>query len=112
MPFLINNLKNNEFLLDLLIDRCINDFKSISNLYWCIKVYCIDNDNKFITKIVIAIKTRADNDQRFRFRDMIDMDVIDCENDIQKLIYLNKKKELLFQYVRILISLQSMSKKL
>lgn len=81
LPFLVLNIKNNEFILDLLITKGCDNFVFMSNIYWCVKVYCnnFDEIRRYITKLLIAIKERQTKEFRNRFKEMIRMEKIDIE---------------------------------
>jgi hypothetical protein len=92
LPFLVHNITNNEFLLDILLDKGVKDFKFMSHLYWCIKVFCVDNDMRtvYIVKTLTTIKTSVDRDFRHKFKEMIGMERI----DIKRLNLLNDKPQI------------------
>ena len=53
LPFIVYYIKNNTFILDLLIKKGIDNYVFMSKLYWCIKVYCIDiNKNTYLETIL------------------------------------------------------------
>lgn len=92
LPFLVYNIKNNEFILDILLDKGIDDFKFMSNLYWCIKVYCPDADVRkaHIVTTLVTIRDRSSKEFRRRFKEMVEMERL----DIKWLHLLNEKKRI------------------
>lgn len=90
LPFLTYNLENNEYMLEILIEKSGSNFGYVSNLYWSIKVYCnnIKNREKYIIYLLNAIKTQSKEFQ-YEFNTMIFMQNIDQAN----LFMLNEKKE-------------------
>ena len=95
LPFLVYNIKNNEFILDIILDKGINDFAFMSNVYWCIKVFCPCSDadvrKTHIVKTLIMIRDRSTTEFRRRFKDMVEMENL----DIKMLHLLNKKKRII-----------------
>jgi hypothetical protein len=93
LSFLVYNIKNNNFILDILLDKGINDFKFMSNLYWCIKVYCPDPDIRkaHIITTLVTIRDRSSKDFRKRFKEMVGMEQI----DIKQLHLLNEKDRII-----------------
>lgn len=82
LPFLTHNLKNNQFILDILLDKGISDFNFMSNLYWCIKVYSTDTNlrKEHIIKTLNEISKKTTSDFRRRFREMIKMEKLDIKS--------------------------------
>ena len=91
LPFLIYNLKGNDFLLDIFLEKGISDFKFMSNMYWCIKVYCSNNHDRqksYIIKTLMTIRDKCTQDFRHKFKSMIEMENLDVDKDLDSL---NKK---------------------
>lgn len=90
LPFLVFNIRNNKFMLDTLIEKGVNDFRFMSNLYWSIKVYCVDNTDRkdYIVKLLTTIKQKCDKQFKYKFRSMIDMETIDFKklNEIKEIV--------------------------
>lgn len=82
MPFLVLNIKNNEFIFDILLDKGNNDFDFISNMYWCIKVYCVDITLRkaYAVKILKYIVDNMSKEFRDRFVNMLSMGKINVNN--------------------------------
>jgi len=93
LPFLVFNIQYNKFILDILLDKGIDDFKFISNLYWCIKSFCPDPDlrKEYIVMILVTIKDKASKEFRRRFKEMIEMESI----ELKTLHELNEKKRII-----------------
>lgn len=88
LPLFVSKFHNNMFLLDVLLERCRNEydntdkvFEYITCMYWCIKTFvhvdglrssCIKRCNEYI-------KTHMDNEFRKRFKIMTSYDKIDDE---------------------------------
>lgn len=89
IPFLIHNTKNNEYMLDILLDKGIDNFKFMGHLYWCVKVFCNDHhiQTEHIKKILMTIKKNTSFEFRERFKEMVFMKKI----YIQDIQYINEK---------------------
>jgi hypothetical protein len=89
LPFLVFNIKNNDFILKILLDKGIDNFKFMSHLYWCIKVYCNDTDNRkeYIVRTLITIRDNSTREFKHKFKEMINMEKL----DIKWLHILNEK---------------------
>lgn len=80
LPSLVHNIKNNIFLLDILINFGNSNYNFMSQLYWCIKVYCLDiNKNAYINTLVNKIDATMIN----RFKEMLKMEKLNI-NEINK----------------------------
>lgn len=79
LPFLVFNIKNNNFILDILINNGIHDFKFMSHLYWCIKVYCNDQAcrKKYIIRTLTMINDNAPKNFKKKFKEMVIMEKLD-----------------------------------
>lgn len=89
LPFITFNLENNEYMLDNLMTKCWFDFKYLAHLYWCIKIYCGQNNRiKYLNRLLDEVKKQSDELQK-KFDSMIAMNTIDITN----LFMLNKKNE-------------------
>lgn len=86
LPFLVANIKNNNFLIDILLNKGNNDFDFMSNLYWCVKVYCSDISTKklYATKILHYIVSNSTKEFRKRFKIMLSFSKLDI-NSLKKL---------------------------
>jgi hypothetical protein len=93
LPFLVCNISNNEFIIDILIDKGIEDLNLMNNIYWCIKVYCNNPESRtqYITKTLTAIKKRTTREFKDRFKEIIGMEKI----DIKWIGILNTKKRII-----------------
>ena len=89
LPFLIHNLENNEFLLSILLEKGEQYFDFMVHVYWCIKIYCVNDTNRqtYIVKTLNFIKNNCSQDFRIKFKVMIESEKIDIKN----LQELNKK---------------------
>ncbi len=80
LPFLVINIENNSEIFDALLtlDKGINNFEFMSNLYWCIESFCLNSMIKEICtdKILSTMSEHFYN----RFQEMIKMKEIDTEN--------------------------------
>lgn len=86
LPFILHNIKNNEFILDILLEKGSNDYNFMANLYWCAKVFCTDvtTSKKCVYSILIRVRETA---FKSKFKEMIRMDKL----DIKRLHILNEK---------------------
>ncbi len=74
LPFLIVNLNNNKYMLDVLLFKAKDDFDFMNSLYWGVKVYCTDYDmrKKHIFQILVFIKCKTSKEFKCRFKNMLD----------------------------------------
>jgi len=85
LPFLTVNIPNNIYLLDMMLARGLDSFEFMSNLYWCLEVYCNDitKRKEYVIKLLQYIKehTRDNNkDYRKRFQLMMKNGLLDLDN--------------------------------
>ncbi|VBB18749.1 phosphoinositide 3-kinase [Yasminevirus sp. GU-2018] len=97
LPFMVFNIGNNEFILDILLGKSISktsdeNFKFVAHLYWCVKVYCTNPDARksYIVQILTTIRNKTSQEFRHRFKEMISMERL----DIKWLHLLNEKKRI------------------
>jgi hypothetical protein len=69
IPFLMVNLKNNEYMYDIILDRCKNNFENIVRFYLNIKVFC---DNSVLKKKILKDLFKNHLDEKFK-KDMLNL---------------------------------------
>jgi len=75
LPFFIYNMKNNSFMLDLLIDKGINNFDFMTRMFWTIKVFSIEYMKKEYLQILQeTIKEKSNVEFVERFNLMLEME--------------------------------------
>jgi hypothetical protein len=82
LPFLVLNINNNKFIFDILLNKGHNNFDFMSNLYWCVHVYCNDINVKkiYTSKLLNYIENNSDKHFQRRFELMINMGKININN--------------------------------
>jgi hypothetical protein len=98
LPFLVNNIKNNDYLVEMLMKPNIS-FRFMSSLYWSIKVYYVDDKNykndvttmkELIIKLISYINAEYSNDFKRKFKSMIKKNSMELQNISQ----LNKEEKI------------------
>ena len=75
LPFFIYNMKNNSFMLELLLNKGINDFSFITRLYWTIKVFSTEYMKKeYLQFLQETINDKCDKNFNERFNLMLEME--------------------------------------
>ena len=82
LPFLVFNIKNNNFILAILLEKGKNDFVFMNNLYWCIKVYCPDDEIRManMVRALNFIQENTSKKFRRRFKKMLMMEKLDVKS--------------------------------
>jgi hypothetical protein len=82
LPFLVFNVKNNNFILTILLEKGKDDFIFMNNLYWCIKVYCPDDDIRMAIMIraLNYIQENTAKIFRSRFKKMLMMEKLNVKS--------------------------------